>query len=170
MLLILTQPALLITDVVIMGAEWTKNTFPQLQASSTFSILFNRLEALAQSRCFLALLWALPLPSLEKEKLRSPLAESTGGGRPAEAPFLCLWKLLPLRLLWWRPFVYTNHSEITHFLEKVSKVIITELEPSSQSYDLCLAKTTSITYSHELHPVILKNHIPPGNSLEELMG
>lgn len=57
----------------------------------------------------------------------------------------------------------------THVSEKGFRKLSTAELSLNSLMTYALAKTTSITLSHELHLALVQNHIPSGNSLEELM-
>ena len=96
------------------------------------------------------------------------LREMTGPQRiPLLAHRICFWAVAT------KAFLFIQRvPEITlctHFSEKDSR----ELSPAELSLNSlmtdALAKTTSIKLSHELYLALVQNHIPSGNSLEDLM-
>lgn len=169
MLLILTQPALLITDVVIMGAEWTKTHFPNSKPQARFPSSVTDWNTGSEQMLFLAHLWALLHALMEKENLRSLLASICRNWQCCrESLSLAYRNCFGAGAM--KAFLSTHFiSEITHFSEKGSrKLSIAELNLHSlMTY--ALAKATSIILCCELHPVLVQNHMPSGNSLEELM-
>lgn len=154
-----------------MGAEWTETHFPTSKPQAHFSSSATDWNAGSEQLLFFAHLWTLLQALVGKGECEVSTGKDPRDGGTEEyipLPYRNCFGAGATKAFWFTRSI----PEITlspHFSEKGSrKLSIAELSLNSLMTD-ALAKTTSIILSHELHLVLVQNHIPSGNSLEELL-